>query len=76
MIQVGGTEVHLQIAEHVKRDESHHGDTADGHHIFFAHGRGIHVKKEGSTATPGNRGPGHGDSAGSCGMGHREPTSR
>lgn len=46
MINVGGAEIHLQIANHVEQDESHHCDSADCHDVFLAHGRGVQVKEE------------------------------
>ena len=76
MIDVGGTEVHLQIPDHVEQDETHHRDPADGHHIFLAHSRGIEVGKKPAAAASCNRRTAYRDSAGGNGLGHREPTSR
>ena len=76
MVDVGGTEVHLQIPEHVEQDKAHHRDPANCHYIFLAYGRGIEIGKKPAAAANCNRGTAHRDSAGGNGLGHREPTSR
>ena len=40
------THVHLQVADHVEENKTHHRNTRDGHHILFANSSGIQIKQE------------------------------
>ncbi len=39
MVEVGCSEEHLQVANHVEEDETHHRDSRDGHDVLLANGR-------------------------------------
>ena len=43
-VKFGSPEIHLQIADHVKQNKTHQGDSGDGHGIFFADCSRIKVK--------------------------------
>ena len=46
MIQFVRTEIHLQIADHVKQHEAHQRDTRNRHRIFLADCRRIYVDQK------------------------------
>ncbi len=50
VVELGGPEVHLQVADHVGEDEAHQADAGEGHHPLLADRRLVEVDERQPTA--------------------------